>query len=268
MVFVVRRFVRFPKFSVWDGLGNAAGTQLPTIFIAGSFGAAAGGLYSMTTRVLVFPVTLIGAAVGQVFLSDAPLAHRENRLARLVQRLTEIMLGVSLPFIFIAFLFGPDVFALIFGDAWRQSGEFAKWLSPWIILTFVYSPLSSVFSVLKLEQVVMKLQVTLLLLRLIVLGVGVFFDDLLVTVILFGVLNFIYYFFLICKVLSLLNISVQQFMFVKAVQLITLSVIAFLFWASGNLETLYVKFLVLGGAAGLVLFYVKQTFEVVEAESA
>jgi hypothetical protein len=57
-------------------------------------------------------------------------------------------------------------------------------------------------------------------------------------------------------------------MFVKAVQLITLSVIAFLFWASGNLETLYVKFLVLGGAAGLVLFYVKQTFEVVEAESA
>lgn len=268
MVFVVRRFIRFPKFSVWDGFSNTAGTQLPTIFIASSFGAAAGGLYSMTMRVLVFPVTLIGAAVGQVFLSDAPLAHRENRLASLVHRLTEIMLGLSLPFIVIAFLFGPDLFALVFGDAWRQSGEFAKWLSPWIILTFVYSPLSSVFSVLKLEQVVMKLQLTLLVLRLIVLGVGVFWGDLLVTVILFGVLNFIYYSFLICKVLSLINISVYQFLFVKAIQLITLSGISFLFWASGTLESLYLKNLFLIGAAVCILFYVKQTLEIVEVENA
>lgn len=261
MLSVVRRYSRFPKFSVWDGLSNTAGTNLPTVLIVSSFGASAGGIYSMTLRVLVFPVTLIGAAVGQVFLSDAPQAHRENRLSQLVLRLTEIMLGLSLPFMFLAFLFGPEVFALIFGNAWRESGEFAKWLSPWIILTFVYSPLSSVFSVLKLEKTVMKLQFIFLILRLGVIFIGISAGDLLTTVILFGILNFIYYFFLICRVLSLLQISLYNFLIGKFTQLAILSFIALLTWYYSDQFTgheLYRLCLILLSIV-LAYFYIKKT---------
>lgn len=263
---VIKKFIRFPKFSVWDGLSNTAGTQLPTIIVVSSFGAFAGGLYSMTLRVLVFPVTLIGAAVGQVFLSDAPKAHRENRLAQMVLNLTEILLGISLPFLFIIFLFGPDIFAFIFGDAWRQSGEFARWLSPWIILTFVYGPISCVFSVLKLEKTIMKLQVVLLVLRLCTLGIGIVLGDILLTIILFGALNFFYYLFLISKVLGLFQISLFRFFAGKAIQLATLLMISISIWASiikfaGNY---YLQILFFGISILLILFYARKTISMVK----
>lgn len=266
MLVVLRRFARFPKFSIWDGLSNTAGTQLPTVLVVSSFGASAGGLYSMTLRVLVFPVTLIGAAVGQVFLSDAPAAHREKRLAKMVLRLTEIMLGVSLPFVFVAFIFGPDVFALVFGDAWRQSGEFARWFSPWIILTFVYSPLSSVFSVLKLEKTIMQLQLVLLVLRLCVVGAGIALGDLLLTVILFGALNFFYYLFLICRVLGLFQISLSRFLVGKAIQMATLFMATISIWAltskfGGNY---YFQMFFFAASTLLILFYVKKTVSMVK----
>ncbi len=266
MQVVLRRFARFPKFSIWDGLSNTAGTQLPTVLIVSSFGASAGGLYSMTLRVLVFPVTLIGAAVGQVFLSDAPEAHRKNRLDKMVLRLTEIMLGISLPFLFITFLFGPDVFALVFGDAWRQSGDFARWLSPWIILTFVYSPLSSVFSILKLEKTIMQLQVVLLVLRLCVVGVGMYLGDLLLTIILFGSLNFFYYLFLICRVLGLFKISLSRFLTGKAIQLFTLLMMTISIWASTNkfVGNYYLQIFFFVATILLVLFYVKKTNSMVK----
>ena len=49
----------------------------------------------------------------------------------------------------ILMLSGPALFALVFGDQWREAGRFAQWMAPWVYMVFVTSPLSQLFSVLE-----------------------------------------------------------------------------------------------------------------------
>jgi hypothetical protein len=44
---------------------------------------------------------------------------------------------ISIPFLLILMLFGPDLFAFFFSEKWRASGEFARILAPWLCLDFV-----------------------------------------------------------------------------------------------------------------------------------
>lgn len=146
------RYKQFPIYSTWTALFNTASLQLaPLIFIA-LFGASVAGLYALTLRVLTLPTSLIGNAIGSVFLSTAPQAHREGTLAELVKSLhAKLSLAGAAPLVVLLF-FGPDLFALVFGEQWRQAGVYSQWMAPWIYLQFQWSPLSMLASVLELQR--------------------------------------------------------------------------------------------------------------------
>lgn len=146
------RYKQFPIYSTWTALFNTASLQLaPLVFIT-LFGGAIAGLYALTLRVLTMPSSLIGNAIGSVFLSTAPQAHREGKLAALVKDLhSKLALAGALPLMVLLF-FGPDLFALVFGESWRKAGTYAQWMAPWIYLQFQWSPLSMLASVLELQR--------------------------------------------------------------------------------------------------------------------
>jgi len=66
----------------------------------------------------------------------------------------------------------PEVFTYVFGNEWRQAGIYAQWLSPWLLLVFISSPLSILPSVLEKQGQELLFQITLLTSRLIALSVG------------------------------------------------------------------------------------------------
>lgn len=146
------RYKQFPIYSTWTALLNTASLQLaPLVFIT-LFGGAIAGLYALTLRVLTMPTSLIGNAIGSVFLSTAPQAHREGTLAILVKDLhSKLSLAGALPLVVLLF-FGPELFALVFGESWRKAGIYAQWMAPWIYLQFQWSPLSMLASVLELQR--------------------------------------------------------------------------------------------------------------------
>jgi O-antigen/teichoic acid export membrane protein len=43
-------------------------------------------------------------------------------------------------FLAVVGLAGPPLFATVFGEAWRESGEIVRWLAPMYLLTFVRVP--------------------------------------------------------------------------------------------------------------------------------
>jgi len=180
------RYKRFPIFSTWEGLFNTAGTQLPPLLFAILFSPAAAGLYSLANRVLSLPMSLIGGAIGQVFFANAAQAHREGRLGQLVAQLHSKLAHVGLPPALLLILAGPELFAWVFGAEWRQAGEFARWMAPWLYLVFVSSPLSTLFAVMEQQKQGLAFQVILLTARLVALYAGATTGDLLSTVILFS----------------------------------------------------------------------------------
>ena len=54
---------------------------------------------------------------------------------------------IGAPISILIAILGPDLFEIVFGEEWRISGEVARFLSIVFFLTFVVSPVSSVFSV-------------------------------------------------------------------------------------------------------------------------
>lgn len=160
-----RRYSNFPIYSTWTGLFNTGSLQLaPIVFIA-LYGATIAGLYGLTLRILTMPISLVGHAIGSVFLAHAPEARRQHRLSPLVESLHRKLAVLGIPPLVCLMVIGPDLFAMIFGEQWRKAGVYAQWMLPWIYIQFQWSPLSMLASVLELQRDAMLAQLLMLVAR-------------------------------------------------------------------------------------------------------
>lgn len=145
---VASRYRRFPLLTTWSGLCNIGSLQLPSIVFAAAFGAAAAGLYALSYKMLVLPTMLVAQAVGQVFLSRAAaLASEPEGLRRLTERTALGLFAAGLPAFGALALAGPQLFAILLGSRWEESGRYAQVLAPWFALWLVSNPLSGLLSV-------------------------------------------------------------------------------------------------------------------------
>ncbi len=183
------RYRKFPILSTWEGLANSAGVQLPPIMFAALFSPAAAGLYSLAHRVLSLPTALMGQAVGQVFFAQASDSYRRGQLGDLVARLHAKLAHIGLPPALLLMLVGPDLFAMVFGDNWQVSGEFGRWMVPWLYLVFVSSPLSTLFAVVERQDQGLAFQLVLLLSRIGAIAIGAWIGGIEFTVILFAIVS-------------------------------------------------------------------------------
>lgn len=207
--YVLKRYRKFPFFSTWGGFLNTAGAQLPPLLFASAFGAFYAGLYALAHRLIAMPMGLVGQAVGQVFLSDAPSKYRRGELPDILNKAHKALIKVILPPTIILILFGPSLFEVVFGGDWIISGEIASWLALWMMMAFTTSPLSSVFAVVEKQHLGMMMQAVLLVTRVAGISIGVLYDDFMLSVTLFSIFSVFGY--LIYQVVSfqVLGISLR-----------------------------------------------------------
>lgn len=180
------RYRQFPMFSTWSGFFNTAGSQLPPLMLAGLFGAGAAGLYVIAHRVLALPMSLIGQAIGNVFFSNAAKAYRVGELGPLVSGVHDKLANIAMPPALVLMAIGPELFTLVFGEGWRESGELARWMAPWLYMVFITSPLSTLFSVMEKERQGMFFQAILLISRVAGITIGAAYGDLMMAVVSFS----------------------------------------------------------------------------------
>lgn len=198
-----RRLHRFPVFSTWSALFNTAGTQMPPLLFSTMFTPSAAGFYALAHRVLSVPISVLGGAIGNVFLSRAWEAKQNNQLDGLVTRIHRILAEIAMPFsLFLVFL-APTAFALVFGEPWRKAGEFAAWLAPFLYLQFSTSPISMLHSVVGKQAQEMGFHTILLTVRALSIAVGAFYQDVLMAVALFSISSAACWLFLLIWILKL-----------------------------------------------------------------
>ena len=141
LVELARVYRDFPFFRAPQELLNALSHGLPLILLAGFYGAAVTGFYVLAYSVLTAPITLIGASVGNVLYPRlAEAANRGEDLRRLVLLPTGALFVLGLVPFGTIMLTGPSLFAFVFGEEWREAGEYARWLSLWLALGFTNIP--------------------------------------------------------------------------------------------------------------------------------
>jgi O-antigen/teichoic acid export membrane protein len=156
---------RYPKYSTWEALSNSAAIQVPIIMIAALAVGPEAGYLSMAMYVMQAPMALVGGAIGQVYLSRAPVEHREGKLAPFTGEVFGGLLKAGAgPLLFVGIV-SPTVFPFIFGEDWRRAGHLVAWMTPWFIMQFLVSPISMALHVIGRQRMAMSLQYFSLIMR-------------------------------------------------------------------------------------------------------
>jgi len=165
MILGLRRYKRFLLFDTWSSLLNSLSSNLPTLILSAFFNSAIIGYYALGYGVLALPMALIGSSVGQVFFQRAARAKYEGNLGILVEKMTFLLTIISIYPILLLFLFGKELFGIIFGIQWGESGLYAEILAPWIFIVFITSPISTLFSILEKQSNSLLINVILVISR-------------------------------------------------------------------------------------------------------
>jgi O-antigen/teichoic acid export membrane protein len=160
----LRRYKRFPIYALPGELVNSLTNALPVLLITRFFGAHVSGLFALTQRMLGMPIALIARAILDVFKQRASRDFATTGRCDDIYRKTFVTLCViGIPGFGLIALTAPEVFALVFGEQWRTSGEYARILAPMFLLRFIIGPLSYTLYIAERQRLDLALQVLLLL---------------------------------------------------------------------------------------------------------
>ncbi|PMV85466.1 MULTISPECIES: lipopolysaccharide biosynthesis protein [Pseudomonas] len=140
---VARKYTKFPKYMVAGQLASEVSVQILLLLLGMFFGPAIAGFYSLAQRVLAAPISLVAAAIGDVYRQEAAFTYKKtgnckDLFLRTALKLFAFAFIPALP----VFFFGPWLFALFFGEEWRAAGEMASVVSIMVFFQTVSTPLS------------------------------------------------------------------------------------------------------------------------------
>ena len=140
---VARRYRDFPLLNTPHAfLGTLQDALAVALLIAWS-GEAAAGFWGLALRYLKAPATLVGTAVSQALyprLTQSTPAEAQ----RAVRQVMALLGALALVLMAVLLVAGPWLFATVFGAQWRDAGELARALAPYIAAHFVAAPLAVV----------------------------------------------------------------------------------------------------------------------------
>ena len=181
------RYRRFALFGAPGTALNTASVQLPALVLLFFFDASVLGNYGVGYAVLAVPMTLLGSAVAQVFYVRAAEAIRTGQVTDLTESVFRRLVALGLFPILCVSISGPELFRFVFGSSWSDAGLYASYLSPWVFLVFISSPLSRLFDLLEKQKELLLFNVLLFVVRGSALLAGGKSDDAKIAILLFGV---------------------------------------------------------------------------------
>lgn len=136
------RYRNLSKHLTISHLVGAVTTQLPSLVIAGRFGAHDLGLYALAFAIVAAPTQLVANAVGDVFRQQAAKAYAQRgRFDDLYLRtLASMSILAPVPFA-ILYFFAPKIFVIVFGPEWNAAGDIASILSVSALIRFIATPI-------------------------------------------------------------------------------------------------------------------------------
>lgn len=136
-----RKYSDFPIFELPTNFVRRVGEAGPTLIVAAFFGPTFAGFYELARRIIKLPSILMQESVRKVYRARAAKnVHRGKSLHSDISRITVGLLLIGfLPYAVVV-LFGPAIFAFVFGEEWLMTGRIARWLAVWHLLHVSMSP--------------------------------------------------------------------------------------------------------------------------------
>lgn len=207
---VAKDYKKFPIFSTWEGLLNIVSAQLLPIILGLYFSMTVVGYYSIGKRLVSLPMSLLGASIANVFFPIAAKEYNEmGTLSRVVSNMFRRLVQIGVfPIVALGFL-GAPLFGFVFGEKWIEAGVYAQILSPWTLIVFISSPLSTTFCVLERQGTGLAFNIGLISSRTLALLLGVQMGEPRITLAVFVIISVIGWSFMLCWILHNSEVSLR-----------------------------------------------------------
>lgn len=141
--YVMRKYREFPLFATVPSTLNVLSLLLPVFMVNRLFTNADTGYFDLSRQLLIVPMALIAASISQVLFQKLSEKKNNNQsVAHIVYKIFGILFLASAVGVAILWFWAEPLFAFIFGDEWRTSGEITRILAFGFAMKFVVSSIS------------------------------------------------------------------------------------------------------------------------------
>jgi O-antigen/teichoic acid export membrane protein len=161
MRLAARRYQKMPIYKLPSQVFARFSTEGPVLFIAVIFDARTTGQFGLAAMAVALPMTLLARTTSKAFYSEiAALGRRRPQQIRNVTlgalgRLSALAAAPAL----VLFMFGPQIFALVFGEGWSEAGQFVSYFALFMVFKFVAYPAMHIPDVFDRQGVNLQLNV-------------------------------------------------------------------------------------------------------------
>ncbi len=186
---VSRKFIEFPKFLMFDQILNNIGGSIHIFFIAKYFSNIELGYMSMAASLLTVPVTVVSAAIKDVFRQRANIEYSTNGNCRpiyikLLKPISIIAILFAIPLYFLL----PPSFSFFLGDQWAKAALYAQIMVPLFVSNFISMSLGGILIISKKIRVSLVWQIYVIISTIIAFFIGImFYKNIETTLILFTI---------------------------------------------------------------------------------
>lgn len=175
---LAREYDQFPRYQSLATFTNSLSQNLPAILLTFYYAPAIAGLYALTVRVLRAPTLLIGKSTREVYYQRASEMHSKGEpiFGLFRQTLGSLIKVGILPFIALT-LISPWLFAVLFGEEWREAGQYAQLIIPWSFMGFINAPATMSLYVLGKQKFNMRYETSMFVARFLSLWLSWYFLD-------------------------------------------------------------------------------------------
>lgn len=152
--------------------------QAPLLFAASFYDAETTGQLGLALMAVALPVNLLGQSMSTAYHAEASKLGRrspEQIYSITIEVLVRLGIVGALPAAII-FLFGEQIFHILFGSAWRLAGVFASTLSLYMLFQFVSRPVPHIFSIFGHNRSYMAASLNRMLIVFLVFWLGYYFE--------------------------------------------------------------------------------------------
>lgn len=149
-----KKYREFPLYNALPTLASSLATTLPYIYINKFYSTEAVGQIDLTRLALSVPLVFVSSTLSQILFQDITerKAHKKPVFNEL-KKVMFIVMAVFISEVLVVELIAPHLFAFVFGEPYRISGEYGKWL----VLSFGFNFITSTFSFLLITFQKLKL---------------------------------------------------------------------------------------------------------------
>ncbi len=142
---VAKKYKDMPRYMVSDQILNNIGGSIHILFITAYFSITELGYVSMAASLLTVPVTVVSAAIKDVFRQKANEEYTQTgscrkTFVRLLIPITLSSLVLSIPL----YLILPNGITFFLGDQWVKTGDYSQILLPMYVSNFISMSLGGV----------------------------------------------------------------------------------------------------------------------------